>query len=63
MNNFTYALLWLVMRELVIRPDPQRHIAYNKLYKIYRQLYDYFGEDVPSMMAELKQIRRDILER
>jgi L-ribulokinase len=49
--------------ELVIRPDPQRHIAYNKLYKIYRQLYDYFGENVPSMMAELKQIRRDILER
>ena len=39
-------------------PDPNAHAAYNKLFKLYTQVHDYFGRQHPELMKQLKAMKR-----
>jgi L-ribulokinase len=41
-------------KEVVYRPDPQRHERYNQLFEEYVQLHDYFGRGGNDVMKRLR---------
>lgn len=51
------------MRKHAFKPMPENVQAYDKLYREYVKLHDYFGRGGNDVMIELKKIRREILEK
>jgi len=43
--------------ERIIHPNPEHVDLYQPLYKLYTELYQHFGKQIPDLMAQLKQIR------
>ncbi|MFG2134682.1 ribulokinase [Streptomyces sp. NPDC048751] len=43
----------------VYLPDPQRAVAYERLYSEYRVLHDYFGRGTNDVMHRLRRIRAE----
>jgi L-ribulokinase len=43
----------------VYLPDPQREVAYERLYSEYRVLHDYFGRGTNDVMHRLRRIRAE----
>ncbi|MEU0383615.1 ribulokinase [Streptomyces chartreusis] len=43
----------------VYLPDPQRAVAYERLYSEYRVLHDYFGRGANDVMHRLRRIRAE----
>ncbi|MGN9812856.1 ribulokinase [Micromonospora sp. BQ11] len=42
----------------VYRPDPDRQVAYDELYREYRLLHDHFGRGANEVMHRLRALRR-----
>jgi L-ribulokinase len=42
-------------------PDSARSENYDRLFAIYRQLHDHFGQEVPAIMHSLGEQRREAL--
>ncbi len=45
------------VKEQVYKPDPEAHKTYQKLYKEYETLHDYFGKGANDVMRRLKAMR------
>ena len=45
------------VKDRVFRPDPDAHKIYQKLYKEYETLHDYFGRGANDVMRRLKAMR------
>jgi L-ribulokinase len=43
----------------VYQPDPQRAVAYDRLYAEYRLLHDYFGRGTNDVMHRLRRLRAE----
>ncbi|MEV1066726.1 ribulokinase [Streptomyces sp. NPDC050263] len=43
----------------VYQPDPERAVAYDRLYAEYRLLHDYFGRGANEVMHRLRRIRTE----
>ncbi|MEU5396837.1 ribulokinase [Streptomyces tibetensis] len=43
----------------VYLPDPQRAVAYERLYSEYRVLHDYFGRGINDVMHRLRRLRAE----
>src|SRR3989449_1024913 len=49
------------LREEVFKPIPQHQAIYDRLYREYVTLYDYFGRGANDVMKRLKYLREEIL--
>ncbi|TMD25687.1 MAG: ribulokinase, partial [Chloroflexi bacterium] len=49
------------LREEAFNPIPHNQEAYDRLYREYVTLYDYFGRGANDVMKRLKRIREEIL--
>lgn len=47
------------VREETFKPIPEHAAVYDRLYKEYRELHDYFGRGGNDVMKRLKAIKRD----
>jgi L-ribulokinase len=47
------------VKDVVYKPDPQRHAVYNELFALYRQVHDAFGGVNPQ--ANLGNVMKDLL--
>jgi L-ribulokinase len=45
------------LKDVVYRPDPDRAVIYEELYREYVQLHDYFGRGPNDVMKRLKALR------
>jgi L-ribulokinase len=43
----------------VYTPDEERALQYDKLYREYVELHDYFGRGTNNVMKRLKQMKRE----
>ena len=50
------------VRKLTYRPKAQNHAIFNRLFKEYQTLHDYFGRGGNDVMKRLKALRREIME-
>jgi L-ribulokinase len=48
------------LKEEVYKPIPENVEVYEKLYKEYEQLHDYFGRGANDIMKRLKKIKADV---
>ncbi|MFB3923420.1 MAG: ribulokinase [Terriglobia bacterium] len=46
------------VQKLTYKPDAARHEVYNRLFKEYQLLHDYFGRGANDVMKRLKEMRR-----
>jgi L-ribulokinase len=47
------------VQKLTYLPQPQNHAIYNRLFKEYHALHDYFGRGANDVMKRLKALRRE----
>jgi L-ribulokinase len=47
------------VQKLTYRPKAENHVIYNRLFKEYRTLHDYFGRGANDVMKRLKALRRE----
>lgn len=45
-------------QKLTYRPRPENHEIYNRLFREYRNLHDYFGRGRNDVMKRLKAMKR-----
>jgi len=50
------------VQKLTYRPNAQNHAVYNRLFKEYQTLHDYFGRGGNDVMKRLKALKREIVE-
>jgi L-ribulokinase len=50
------------VQKLTYRPKAQNHTVYNRLFKEYQTLHDYFGRGGNDVMKRLKTLKREIVE-
>jgi L-ribulokinase len=46
----------------VYLPNEERALQYDKLYREYSELHDYFGRGANNVMKRLKQLKREVSE-
>jgi L-ribulokinase len=51
------------LQKLTYRPKPENHEIYNRLYKEYQTLHDYFGRGGNDVMKRLKALKGDLASR
>jgi L-ribulokinase len=51
------------IRRAAYVPDPTHRVIYDRLYREYVTLHDYFGRGVNDVMLNLKALRREVLAR
>jgi L-ribulokinase len=49
------------VQKLTYRPKAENHAIYNRLFKEYRTLHDYFGRGANDVMKRLKALKREIV--
>ena len=49
------------MREEIFSPIPEHRQVYERLYREYLTLHDYFGRGANDVMKRLKQLREEVL--
>jgi L-ribulokinase len=49
------------VQKLVYRPKAENHAVYNRLFKEYLTLHDYFGRGANDVMKRLKALKREII--
>jgi L-ribulokinase len=49
------------LKDEVVKPILANKIIYDRMYKEYKTLYDYFGRGTNDVMKRLKQLRREVL--
>jgi L-ribulokinase len=49
------------VQKLTYRPRAENHAIYNRLFKEYRTLHDYFGRGANDVMKRLKALKREIV--
>jgi L-ribulokinase len=49
------------VQKLTYRPNPQNHAIFNRLFKEYQTLHDYFGRGGNDVMKRLKALKREII--
>jgi L-ribulokinase len=49
------------VQKLTYRPKAENHAMYNRLFKEYRTLHDYFGRGENDVMKRLKALKREIV--
>ncbi|HZP00111.1 MAG TPA: ribulokinase [Terriglobia bacterium] len=47
------------VQKLAYRPRPEHHEIYNRLFKEYQTLHDYFGRGANDVMKRLKALKRE----
>jgi L-ribulokinase len=50
------------VQKLSYRPKARNHAVYNRLFKEYQKLHDYFGRGANDVMKRLKALKREIVE-
>jgi L-ribulokinase len=55
------ARLMARLREAVVHPIPENREIYNRLYREYVTLHDYFGRGANDVMKRLKQLKEEII--
>lgn len=48
------------VQKLVYKPHAERHAVYNRLFKEYQTLHDYFGRGANDVMKRLKTLKREM---
>ncbi|HHY98543.1 MAG TPA: ribulokinase, partial [Firmicutes bacterium] len=48
------------LKDEVFRPDMENHRIYQKLFREYRKLHDYFGRGANDVMKILKAIKAEV---
>jgi L-ribulokinase len=48
------------VRKLTYRPDRRHHEIYNRLFREYKSLHDYFGRGANDVMKRLKALKREV---
>jgi len=48
------------LKSIAYEPDPARQEIYNELYRLYRQLYDAFGN--VSKGTDLRHVMKDLIQ-
>jgi L-ribulokinase len=48
------------VRDEVVQPIPENAAIYDRLYREYKTLYDYFGRGTNDVMKRLKAIRDEV---
>jgi L-ribulokinase len=51
------------VQKLVFKPQAERHAVYNRLFKEYQTLHDYFGRGANDVMKRLKTLKREMAAR
>ncbi len=46
----------------VWKPDQTSADVYDRLFALYRRLHDYFGREVPDLMHDLREVRREAFD-
>lgn len=46
----------------VFEPQPKARAVYDRLYEIYSRIHDMFGREQPSLMKELKHLRKETID-
>jgi L-ribulokinase len=49
------------VQKLTYRPRAENHAIYNRLFREYRTLHDYFGRGANDVMKRLKALKREIV--
>jgi len=49
------------VRKLTYRPKAQNHAIFNRLFKEYQTLHDYFGRGANDVMKRAKALKREIV--
>jgi L-ribulokinase len=49
------------VQKLTYRPKAENHAIYNRLFKEYQTLHDYFGRGANDVMKRLKALKREIV--
>jgi len=49
------------VQKLTYRPGAENHTIYNRLFREYRTLHDYFGRGANDVMKRLKALKREIV--
>jgi L-ribulokinase len=49
------------VQKLTYRPRAQNHVIFNRLFKEYKTLHDYFGRGANDVMKRLKALKREII--
>jgi L-ribulokinase len=49
------------VQKLTYRPRAENHAIYNRLFREYRALHDYFGRGANDVMKRLKALKREIV--
>ena len=50
------------VNKAVYTPNEERALQYDKLYREYAELHDYFGRGTNNVMKRLKQLKREVSE-
>ena len=50
------------VQKLTYRPKAQNHAIFNRLFKEYQTLHDYFGRGGNDVMKRLKELKREIVD-
>jgi L-ribulokinase len=49
------------VQKLTYRPKAQNHAIFNRLFKEYQTLHDYFGRGGNDVMKRLKALKREVV--